>query len=132
MKRTDALDQVPLFAGLRPKTRRRLAREAALTYRYEPGAELIRQGEEGETLFVLLDGRAKVVKNGRTVRRVGPGDFVGEISVLNDRPRSASVVAEDEVRSLVLHREALEKLLAKEPKAAWAMLGTLAARISGD
>ena len=103
-----------------------------MKYRYTPGAELIGQGSAGETLFVLLEGRAKVVKNGRTRRRVGPGDFVGEISVLNDRPRTASIIAENEVRCLVLHREALRKLLAQEPKAAWTMLGTLAARISGD
>jgi CRP-like cAMP-binding protein len=110
---------------------KRLA-ERTLDYRYEPGKTFITQGEDGETLFVLLEGKAKIVRNNRTVARVGPGGFVGEISVLKGRPRTASVVAEEKTRCIVLHRDALRRLLADEPKAAWAMLGELAGRIRGD
>jgi CRP/FNR family transcriptional regulator, cyclic AMP receptor protein len=131
MKRSEALAQVPLFSSLSPKHLRQLAKQT-LDYRYEPGHVLITQGEEGETLFVVLEGEAKIVRNNRTVARVGPGGFVGEIAVLRGRARSANVVAVDEVRCLVLHRETLRKLLADEPKAAWAMLGELAGRIRGD
>ena len=131
MDRTEALAQVPLFAGLSGKALRRLAK-GTLEYRYDPGQAFIQQGEEGETLFVILEGRAKIVRNNRTVARVGPGGFVGEVAVLRGRPRSASVVAEDDVSCIVLHRVTLKKLLADQPKAAWAMLGELAGRMKGD
>ena len=131
MDRTEALAQVPLFSALSKKHLKRLAKKT-LDYRYESGHMLIQQGEEGETLFVLLEGRAKIVRNSRTVAHVGPGGFVGEIAVLKGRARSANVVVEEDVRCLVLHRATLRKLLAEEPKAAWAMLGELAGRIKGD
>ena len=131
MNKREALAQVPLFASLSPKHVERLAKQT-LDYRYEPGRTFITQGEDGETLFVLLEGRARIVRNKRTVARVGPGGFVGEISVLRGRPRTASAITEAETRCIVLHREALRKLLADEPKAAWAMLGELAGRVRGD
>jgi CRP/FNR family cyclic AMP-dependent transcriptional regulator len=131
MNKREALANVPLFAGMSSKHLKRLA-ERTLDYRYEPGKTFITQGEDGETLFVLLEGKAKIVRNNRTVARVGPGGFVGEISVLKGRPRTASVVAEEKTRCIVLHRDALRRLLADEPKAAWAMLGELAGRIRGD
>jgi CRP-like cAMP-binding protein len=129
--RIDALAAVPMFAGLSKRHLGALSK-SALDYRYAPGKVLIEQGDEGETLFVLLEGTAKVVTGGRTRKKLGPGDFVGEIAVLSPRPRTAQVVAETEVRCLVLHRDELRKLLRDEPSAAWAMLSELASRLAGD
>jgi CRP-like cAMP-binding protein len=131
MNKREALAQVPLFASMSPRHLKRLAKQT-LEYRYDAGQTFITQGEEGETLFVLLEGRARIVRNRRTVARVGPGGFVGEVSVLRGRPRTASVIAEADTRCIVLHRDALRRLLAEEPKAAWAMLGELAGRLRGD
>jgi CRP-like cAMP-binding protein len=131
MNKREALAQVPLFASLSPKHIKRLAKET-LDYRYEPGQTFITQGDDGETLFVVLEGRVRIARNKRTVARVGPGGFLGEISVLQGRPRTASAIAEADTRCIVLHRDALRKLLADEPKAAWTMLGELAGRIRGD
>ncbi len=126
----DALARIPLFSGLSKRHLRRILK-ATSDYDYKEGHTIVRQGDEGEALFVVLEGRARVVRSGRTVVRLGPGDFFGEIAVLNKRPRTASVVADSPLRCLVLHRDELRKILADEPRAAWAMLGALAARRGG-
>jgi CRP-like cAMP-binding protein len=129
--RLEALANVPLFAPLSKRALRRIGKDA-LDYRYEPGHVVIEQGEEGAAIFVILEGTARVVVNGRTRRRIGVGDFVGEIAVLNRRPRTARVVAETDLRCLVLHREDLRTILKGEPAVAWEMLSELATRIAGD
>ena len=81
---------------------------------------------------MLTDGKARVQKGNRTVARLSPGDFFGEIAVLDRRPRTANVVADSPVTCLVLHREDLRKVLAEEPQIAWSMLIALASRLRGD
>ena len=61
-----------------------------------------------------------------------PGDFFGEIAVLDRRPRTATVVATSPVKVLVLHRDHLKEILEAEPQAAWALLEALAGRLRGD
>ncbi len=129
--RIDALTNVPLFAGLPMRHLRSLVR-GAVDYSYAQGNEVVQEGREGETLFVILEGRARAVRRGRTLRRLSPGDHFGEIALLDRRPRSATVVAETPLRCMVLHREDLRKLIAREPKAAWALLVSLASRLRGD
>jgi CRP-like cAMP-binding protein len=131
MDRLEALGRVPLFRGLSQRQRRRILK-GTLDYRFGPGKELVREGEHGETLFVILEGAARVVRRGRTVARLRAGDFLGEVAVLDGRPRTASVVADPEARCLVLHRDELREVLAEEPRIAWAMLGALAGRLRGD
>jgi CRP-like cAMP-binding protein len=80
-------------------------------------------------MFVLLEGRARVVQSGRTVARFGPGDFFGEISLLDGEPRSASVVAEDPVRCLVLDGRDFGDALAREPLIAIRILREMAGRL---
>ena len=99
---------------------------------YGEGAAIVRQVTRGETVFVLLEGTARVVRGGRTVARLSPGDFFGEIAVLDRRPRTADVVATAPVKVLVLHRDDLKAILADEPQAAWALLEALAGRLRGD
>jgi CRP-like cAMP-binding protein len=129
--RYEALAEVPMFAFLPKRHLRRIARQM-LDYEFEAGRTIVRQGENGETLFVLLEGRARVVRGGRAVARLRPGDFFGELAVLDDRPRTASVVADSPVRCVVLHRDELRKILAEEPRAAWALLRAMAGRLRGD
>ncbi|TMK97272.1 MAG: cyclic nucleotide-binding domain-containing protein [Actinobacteria bacterium] len=96
-------------------------------YEYDQGDVIVKDGTLGHTLFVLTDGKARVQKGNRT-----PGEFFGEIAVLDRRPRTASVVADSPVTCLVLHREDLRKVLAEEPQIAWSMLIALASRLRGD
>ena len=60
----------------------------------QPGAALVKEGSQGHTLFVILEGTAKVVRRGRTIRRLGAREVFGDVAVLDHRPRTASVVAE--------------------------------------
>ena len=129
--RTAMLAHVPLFAHL-SKRQLRGVLEQTSEYEYDQGDVIVKDGTLGHTLFVLIDGKARVVKSNRTVARLSPGEFFGEIAVLDRRPRTASVVADSPVTCLLLHREDLRKVLAEEPQIAWSMLSALASRLRGD
>lgn len=125
------LARVPMLSGLSSRQLRRVL-DRMSEHDYKEGASIVRQGSRGETLFLLTEGTAKVVRGGRTVAKLAPGDFFGEIAVLDRRPRTANVVAASPVKVLVLHREDLRDILAAEPQAAWSLLETLAGRLRGD
>jgi CRP/FNR family transcriptional regulator, cyclic AMP receptor protein len=109
-----SLAAVPLFAGFSNKHLKRLASQTdELTF--EPRDAVVEEGMLGETLFVVLNGRAKVTRRGRKVGEVLPGDFFGELSALDGGPRSATVSAETPVRVLRLFRHTLLELLRDEP-----------------
>jgi CRP-like cAMP-binding protein len=129
--RTDVLARVPLFARLSKRQLRNVLEQTG-EYQYDQGDAIVKDGTQGHTLFVLIEGKARVVKGNRTVARLSAGDFFGEIAVLDRYPRTASVVADSPITCLVLHREDLRKVLAEEPEVAWSMLGALASRLRGD
>ncbi|HEX9299102.1 MAG TPA: cyclic nucleotide-binding domain-containing protein [Actinomycetota bacterium] len=123
-----ALAGVPLFADLPKKHLRRLAREAdELTF--APGDQIVREGSLGETLFVVMEGRAKVTRNGRRVGEVLPGDFFGELSTIDGGPRTASITAVTPVRVVRLFRRTLRKLLEDEPQLTIKILDGIVRRI---
>ena len=112
----DALAQVPLFAGMPPRFLKRLA-DKMDEQRFMEGATIVRQGEPGDTFYVLVEGEAKVKDaNGRTLSRLIPGDFFGEISLMDGGPRTATVVAETNLTALALSRKDFGTLLQSEPK----------------
>ena len=112
----DALAQVPLFAGMPPRFLKRLAAKMD-EQRFMEGATIVRQGEPGDTFYVLVEGEAKVKDaNGRTLSRLIPGDFFGEISLMDGGPRTATVVAETNLTALALSRKDFSALLQSEPK----------------
>lgn len=123
-----ALSKVPLFSRLSSRQLRRILK-GATEDRYEPGATILREGGRGETLFVILEGSAKVVRGGRTIARRSEGDFFGEISVIDGRPRTASVIAETPMRCVVLYRRELKEIVMGDPQTAWGMLESVAARV---
>lgn len=108
------LGTVPLFTGFSGKHLKRLATQAdELTF--EPREAIVEEGMRGETLFVVLSGKAKVTRNGRKVGEVLPGDFFGELSALDGGPRSATVAAETPVRVLRVFRHTLVEMVRDEP-----------------
>ena len=127
----DVLGTIPLFAALSKRQRRKLLRGMRV-FDYEPGHAIVQQGDEGETMFVVLDGEARVVRRGRTVGRLFASDVFGEVSVFDTRPRTATVQTVTQTSCLALHRDELRKMLSDEPRAAWALLGSLAGRLRGD
>jgi CRP/FNR family transcriptional regulator, cyclic AMP receptor protein len=123
----DVLAGMPLFAGL---SRRHLNRIGALATakRYPPGTRIVRVGDPGEAFFVIMDGRVAVRAGARrTVLQTG--DFFGEMSLLDGRPRSATAVAQTEVLLMVVSRPKFLKLLITEPRIAIAVMCTLSERV---
>jgi HEAT repeat protein len=127
------LRRVPLFSELAPEDLQRIATTATERL-YPAGEALVREGEIGDELIVIVEGGVRVVRaepNGeRLLRRYEAGDHIGELAVLRDRPRVATVIAEADVRGLVIGGDGLRAILRERPDAAMAMLATLAERIS--
>jgi len=122
------LEEVPIFTGLSKRHLRRVAKLAHVR-RFASGSTLVRAGDSGRSFFVLLDGTAKVVRSGARPRRLGMGDYFGEMALLDGAPRSADVVAETDVLALTVDRSSFTKLLSAEPTLAQTLLRTLAARL---
>jgi CRP-like cAMP-binding protein len=111
----ESLAQVPLFAGLPPRHLKRIG-DLTEEVRFMEGATVVRQGEDGDTFYVILEGEVKVAgPSGRVVNRLRPGEFFGEISLLDGGPRTASVVAETPLTMLALSRSSLLRLVQREP-----------------
>jgi HEAT repeat protein len=128
------LRRVPLFAGLEPEDLQRIAM-VAIEREYPAGTALMRQGAVDDELIVLAAGSVRVVQTSdggeeRFIRRYSAGEHIGELAILRDQPRVATVLAEDDVSGLVLGGDALRAILRERPEAAMAMLATLAERIS--
>lgn len=84
--------------------------------RADPGELLIEQGSMPYELFVIEDGTVDVVRDGKPIATLGPGDVVGEIALLGQHRRMASVVARTPVRALALHVDALQSLTSEMPE----------------
>ncbi|MGZ5128651.1 MAG: cyclic nucleotide-binding domain-containing protein [Actinomycetota bacterium] len=123
-----ALGGIPLFADFSKKHLNRLAAEAD-ELSFDPGATVVKEGDLGETLFVVLEGEGKVVRGGRKVGAVLPGDFFGELSAIDGGPRSASVVAVTPLRVLRLFRRTLMSLIDDEPQVTLKLLDGIVRRV---
>jgi CRP-like cAMP-binding protein len=124
----EALRQVPLFAELSGRQLRKVAQMTA-EHRCDAGDVVVREGGRTGTLFVILEGEATVVREERTIARLGAGEFFGELSMIDGRPRVASVVAETPLECLVLRHDDLRKLVQGDPRMAWSLVHTLASRL---
>ncbi|PYO36391.1 MAG: hypothetical protein DMD86_04780 [Candidatus Rokuibacteriota bacterium] len=122
------LEKVPILAEL---TQRQLRAVAALSKVVEmpAGSVLMRAGERGDEFFLIIDGAAIVEISPRKRRRMGPGEFLGEMSLLDGEPRSATVRAETDMRLLVVVRRHFQGLLTEVPDLTVRILGTLSRRI---
>jgi CRP/FNR family transcriptional regulator, cyclic AMP receptor protein len=125
---TNVLGTVPLFAGL---SRRHLSKVAGAgrISRFHDRTAIVRAGEPGDTLYVVLDGEARVRVRGAPELTLGTGSFFGEMALLDGGPRSATVVADGPVVCLAITQARFAKVLRAEPTIAIAMLRELAARL---
>jgi CRP-like cAMP-binding protein len=111
----DVLAQVPLFAGVPSRFLRRLAGEMD-EQRFMEGATIVRKGDPGETFYVVVEGEAKVTdENGKRLAGLIPGDFFGEISLMDGGPRTATVVSDTPMTALALSRKDFRAMLESEP-----------------
>jgi CRP/FNR family transcriptional regulator, cyclic AMP receptor protein len=124
-RRQDLLSRSALFKGLSRSQVRSISRATTVTH-HPAGTAIVEAGEPGSTFYAIVEGKAKVVRRGRTATRLGPGDFFGEIAILDPGPRSASVIAEDDTVCLQLGSEDFYAVVTKEPLLAERMLKVLA------
>ncbi len=99
----DHMRKVPLFRGMSTSALETVADRATETS-FEDGDIVTREGEPGETFYIVTDGRLHVSKDGTAVRDLGPGDFLGEIALIDGGPRTATVTADGHVDALVIRR----------------------------
>jgi MFS family permease len=100
----DLLARISIFAPLPEAIIERLAR-ALIPVQATPGEVVIEEGDEGDRFYVIEEGNVVVTKDGRWVAQLGPGDFFGEIALLRDVPRTATVTAESDVKLYALERD---------------------------
>jgi CRP/FNR family transcriptional regulator, cyclic AMP receptor protein len=125
---SDQLANVPLFAALRKQELQEVLR-AADQIDAEPGQELITEGRVGHEFFLILEGEAKVVKGGKEIQSLGQGDYFGELALLDQGPRSATVVATTPMKLLVVGQREFAGLLQNIPGLAAKLLPGLARRL---
>lgn len=122
------LASVPLLAGLDDRVRRRLA-QIGKRRTYAAGEAIVKEGSTGTALYVILSGRVRVERGGNQVGELGAGDFFGELALIEDEPRSASVIAADESECLLFPAWEFRALLDEQPQIAVAIMRALIERI---
>jgi CRP-like cAMP-binding protein len=126
--KVDLIGQVGLFAGCSKAELGRIA-AAADELSLPAGAALMREGERGREFVVIVEGEVEVQKGGRRLRAMGPGEFAGEIALVADVPRTATVTATTPVRLLVLSDHAFQRLIRETPSIASKVLAVLGERL---
>jgi CRP-like cAMP-binding protein len=125
---TQLLQRVPLFSGLDPRELETIARTVH-ERTFEAGDTVAQQGEGGVGFFVIRDGEAKVEIDGNEIRRLGPGDHFGEIALIAEGPRTATVTAESQLRCYGLTPWEFRPLVQTNASIAWKLLQALAKRL---
>jgi CRP/FNR family transcriptional regulator, cyclic AMP receptor protein len=127
-RRIELLERMPLFSTC---SKRQLAQVAALTVAADlpKGTVMTRQGAVGGLAYVIASGQAEVSRDGKAIARLGPGDVVGELSLIDGKPRSATVTATTDLEVLELDSEDLLTLMRKAPPVVRKLLEALAQRV---
>jgi len=118
----DDLKQVPLFSSLTPRQLKRLARDfKERTFR--PGTTMVQQGHmSGVDFFVIAEGEASVTFDRKEVGRLGPGDHFGELALITERARAATVTADTRLRCLVMASWHFRRFLKDNSDVSWKLL----------
>ena len=122
------LREVPLFRGCTEASLRSLAERTA-EVDFAAGQHIVQQGQVGNGLFLIVAGTAQVMAGDQELARLGPGDVIGELSVIDQEPRVASVVATQRVSCLALASWDLLAMLDTDPQLARNLLSELAGRL---
>jgi CRP-like cAMP-binding protein len=125
---TLALRHVPLFVPLSDKHLRQVAKLFDVK-KHRDGSVLVREGDPGDSFCVLLDGRARVEREGIKAHELESGDWFGELALIDGAPRAATITAQAETTVARLSRSAFQKLLKDEPRIALGLTTSLVALI---
>jgi CRP-like cAMP-binding protein len=124
---TRVLAELPLFSRCRKRHLRKLAGLAEFQ-EFAPGDVVIQAGDTPDAFYLILSGRARVLAK-RRARALQAGEYFGEMGLIDGEPRSASIMAAEELQAMKLPRRPFLKLLEQEPGIAVAMLAELAGRV---
>jgi CRP-like cAMP-binding protein len=124
----ERLASIELFEGFSPEELKRVG-ELVDEVDADEGAELTEQGKPGQEAYVIVSGTASVVIGSDVVTTLGPGELVGEMSLIDNRPRSATVRADTPMKLLALDVRSFKKLLDELPAANRAVMAKLTERI---
>jgi CRP/FNR family transcriptional regulator, cyclic AMP receptor protein len=125
---TDTLGRVPLFAGLPRRELERVAQNMA-ERSFSAGETIVSEGESGVGFFVIEEGTATVTVGGQTVNTLGPGDYFGEIALIDRGPRSASVSASTDLRCRGMTAWEFRPMVQENSEMAWPLLEALVKRL---
>lgn len=128
--KVDALAKAPLFAALSRQELGDLAK-ATEDLEVDEGKVLTREGDLGREFFVIVDGDVSVTQDGKEIRRLGAGDFFGEIALIYDNARrTATVTADSPLRFFVLTRQSFRSLLEHQPEIEEKVMAALEDRLA--
>ena len=128
-KKIDLIKRAPLFA---PAKKSELEKIAMIADEIDlpEGKVLIKEGDQGREFFVLIEGTARVERDGKKIADIGPGDFFGEIALIAKTPRNATITATSPVRALVITDRDFRRLLDEQHDVAVTVLVALADRLA--
>ncbi len=124
----DHLHRHTLFAGCTKRQLAHLARHCAIV-QLEPGTDLVVEGAPATEAYLVLAGHASVIRNDEQIAEVGPGDFVGELGVINRRDRRATVRISTPLEAVSLSRDSLQEAVEEIDGFGWSLLVTVAHRL---
>ena len=124
----DVLRRVLLFSGLKDKQLKRIA-EAMAGRTFAAGEEITKEGEISVGFYVIEDGRASVTMRGEQVAELGPGDHFGEIALIAETPRAATVTAETDLRCYAMTSWDFRSLVERNGEIAWEILASTARKL---
>lgn len=127
----ETLRGVPLFSGLRDRDLHGLAREFKERV-FPAGTEVTREGAPGAGFFVIAEGEATVAVGGEERGSLGPGDYFGEMALIDDGVRTATITAETDLRCYGLAPWQFRPFVETHPQVAWTLLQTLSRRLRRD
>ncbi|HLG07497.1 MAG TPA: cyclic nucleotide-binding domain-containing protein [Gaiellaceae bacterium] len=127
----ELLKRAPLFAGCSKSELRELALTAD-EIDLRDGHVLTREGRPGREFFVLVNGTVRVTRKGRKISDLGPGDWFGEIALLTDAPRTATVTATSPVDVLVITHRGFKRVVETMPSIALKVLACVGDRLARD
>lgn len=132
IKDVEVLRSIPLFAKVEPAKLKLLAFTSE-RLEYMPGDELFRQGDYGDAAYIILDGEADILvdtpKGAVKVATLGKNDIIGEIAILCDVPRTATVVAQSDLETLRVSKDGFFHLVTQFPQVGIEVMSELAARL---
>ena len=128
MTNGEFLARVPIFESCAPQEVASIA-AVAPEHTYEPGQIVVTQGTPGQAFYLITEGRVGIERDGLPLGAFGPGDFFGEMSLLDSAPRSATIRAIDQTRCLMLSSWDFKSLLERTPSIAIRLLEVLSRRL---